>query len=97
MVLEATDQQRDITMSRTFKDEHRTDGYHIGHRLERQARQPQRNRRAFAADLALDETSTSTSTVTRRRPTADYVAAAFAAGRITLAEFDIQNELAAAR
>lgn len=42
-------------MSRTVKNEHPSDGFHVGHRLERQARQPQRDRVAFAADLALDE------------------------------------------
>ena len=42
-------------MARTCKWEHRTDSYHTNHRLERQARQPQRDRAAFAADLQLDE------------------------------------------
>lgn len=42
-------------MSRTDKYEHHSpDTYRIGHKLERQARQPQRNRVAFAADLALE-------------------------------------------
>lgn len=42
-------------MARTVKAEyHSPDGWHIGKRLERQARQPQRDRAAFAADLALD-------------------------------------------
>lgn len=41
-------------MARTDKDEHTTDGIHITHRLERQARQPQRNKVAFHQDLALD-------------------------------------------
>jgi hypothetical protein len=42
-------------MARTAKWEHASDSWHIGHRLERQARQPQRDRAAFSADLALDE------------------------------------------
>jgi hypothetical protein len=42
-------------MARTSKHEHPSDGFHIGHRLARQARQPQRDRVAFAADLRLDD------------------------------------------
>lgn len=41
-------------MARTDKDEHATDGMHTTFRLERQSRQPQRDRVAFEADLALD-------------------------------------------
>lgn len=42
-------------MARTDKWEHVTDSWHINHRIERQARQPQRNRDAFLADLMLDD------------------------------------------
>lgn len=42
-------------MARTWKDEHPSDGAHIGPRIERKLRQPQRNRVAFLADLDLDE------------------------------------------
>jgi hypothetical protein len=41
-------------MSRTAKWEHRTDGWHIGHRLERQARPAGRDLERFQSDLALD-------------------------------------------
>lgn len=42
-------------MSRTDKYEHHSpDTFRIGFKLERQARQPQRDRVAFAADLALE-------------------------------------------
>lgn len=41
-------------MARTDKWEHRTDGFHIWHRLERQARPAGRNAQVFADDLALD-------------------------------------------
>jgi hypothetical protein len=42
-------------MSRTAKWEHRSDGFHIGHRLERQARSAGRDLQAAQADLALDD------------------------------------------
>jgi hypothetical protein len=42
-------------MSRTWKNEHPSDGAHIGPRIERKLRQPQRNREAFWADMALDD------------------------------------------
>jgi hypothetical protein len=42
-------------VAQTVKWEHRTDSFHLNHRLERQARQPQRDRVAFDADLALDQ------------------------------------------
>lgn len=42
-------------MARTTKWEHRTDGYHIGIRLERQARSAGRLVAVVEAELALDE------------------------------------------
>jgi hypothetical protein len=44
-----------VHMAHTTKWEHRTDGFHTWHRLERQARPAGRNAQAFEADLALDE------------------------------------------
>lgn len=41
-------------MAHTCKSEHRSDGFHIGHRLERQARPAGASARAFADDLDLD-------------------------------------------
>lgn len=41
-------------MSNTAKWEHRSDGFHIGNRLERQARPAGARAQAFAADLELD-------------------------------------------
>jgi hypothetical protein len=41
-------------MSRTRKNEHKTDGLHIGHQIERQARPAGQAVLAFAADLDLD-------------------------------------------
>ena len=42
-------------MARTFKSEwSRPDGWHITKRMDRKARQPQRDRVAFDADLAAD-------------------------------------------
>lgn len=42
-------------MARTDKWEHKTDGWHVCLRLERQARPAGQDRKAFEADLALDE------------------------------------------
>jgi hypothetical protein len=44
-----------VHMARTDKWEHRSDGFHIWHRLERQARPAGRDAQVFEADLALDE------------------------------------------
>lgn len=42
-------------MARTAKWEHRSDGFHIGNRLDRQARPSGRQAQAFAVDLELDD------------------------------------------
>jgi hypothetical protein len=42
-------------MAHTTKWEHRSDSWHTGHRLERQARPAGRDAQVFEADLALDE------------------------------------------
>ena len=44
-----------VDMSRTAKWEHRSDGWNITNRMERQARPAGRDAQVFEADLALDE------------------------------------------
>lgn len=42
-------------MARTWKNEHHTDGMHIGWRIERESRPAGARAKAFYADLAADE------------------------------------------
>lgn len=46
---------RDRLTDRSYRWEHPSDSWTTGRKEERRQRQPQRNRQAFAADLALDE------------------------------------------
>lgn len=45
---------RDRLTDRPYRWEHPSDSWTTSRKEERRARQPQRNRRAFEADLALD-------------------------------------------